>query len=50
MENFIVSIEFLGGVACFFAIGHLIGHLLKLDQFYDDNPKDNNQTIQRINN
>jgi hypothetical protein len=48
--NFVVSLEFLGSVACFFAIGYLIGHLLKLDKFYDDNPKVGNETIQRINN
>jgi hypothetical protein len=41
-----VALEFLGSVACFFAIGHLIGHLLKSDKFYDD-PKDKNQIIQK---
>jgi len=50
MENFVVSLEFLCGLACFFAIGRLIGHLLKLDKFYDDNPNDKNEIKQKIDN
>jgi hypothetical protein len=29
----------LVALMCLLAIGHLIGHLLKLDRFYDDYPK-----------
>jgi hypothetical protein len=43
MENLIVSLKFLGGLACLFALGHLIGHLLKLDQYYSDTPKIKNE-------
>jgi hypothetical protein len=46
MENLVVTLEFLGSVVCLFAIGHLIGHLLKLDKFYEDT-KDKNQIIQK---
>jgi hypothetical protein len=46
VENFVVSLEFLGGVACLFAFGQLIGHLLKLDKFYDD-PDDKNKRNQK---
>jgi len=47
MENFVASLEFLGGLACLFAIGHLAGHLLKLDKFYDDFSEKKNQTDQK---
>ena len=50
MENFIVSLEFLGGVAFLFALCHLLGLLLKLDKFYEDIPQGKNEAIQRTNN
>jgi hypothetical protein len=50
MENFVMSLEFLGGVASFFALCHLLGLLLKLDKFYEDIPQEKYETIHRINN
>ena len=41
MENFVVTLEFLGALACFFAIGHLIGLILRVDQYYTNIPKIN---------
>lgn len=47
MENFVVSLEFLGGLACLFAVGHLVGHLLKLDKYHYNDTKDNKEIHQK---
>jgi hypothetical protein len=39
MENFLVSAGFLASLACLLAIGHLLGHILKLDWYDSDTPK-----------
>lgn len=40
MENFVVALEFFGGLTCLFAICHFIGHSFRLDQYYyADTPK-----------
>lgn len=48
MENFLVTLKFLGGLTILFAIGHLIGHLLKLDKFYEDKPEGENEAGQEM--
>ena len=36
MDCFLFILEFFGGLISIFAVGTLIGHLLKLDKYYDD--------------
>jgi hypothetical protein len=43
MDCFIFILEFFGGLILLFVIGGLIGHLLKLDKYYDDLQKSNNK-------
>ena len=36
MESFLLILKFFGGLVLLFGIGKLIGHLLKLNQHYED--------------
>ena len=42
MDNFILLLKFFGGLILFFAVGWLIGHLLKLDKKYEEMQKELN--------
>jgi hypothetical protein len=44
MNTLILMTEFFGGIVLFFAIGCLIGHLLKLDKYFDKNQNDTKLT------
>ncbi len=39
MENFLLILEFFGGIIIVFAIGKLLGHLFKLDQYMYEKEK-----------
>jgi hypothetical protein len=50
MDGFIVTVKFLGCLILLFALGHLVGLLLRLDKFHPDNPEGNNEASQEGNN
>jgi uncharacterized membrane protein len=50
MAIFLFILKFFGGIILLFAVGSLIGHLLKLDKYYEDMQKHKNEEIQKYNN
>lgn len=48
MAGFIFILKFFGGLILLFVVGTLIGHLLKLDKYYEDYQK--NRQVRRDKN
>jgi hypothetical protein len=46
MENFILLLNFFGGIIIVFAVGGLIGHLLKLDKYFEEKLHSHNEDFQ----
>jgi len=49
MASFLFSLKFFGGIILLFAIGGLVGHLLKLDKYLEEKHHDRNEDIQQVN-
>lgn len=50
MENILLLSEFFGGIILVFAIGYLLGHILKLDKYLKNQGNDNKEDNQNDNN
>lgn len=50
MTNLILILMLFGGLILLFLLGRMIGHLFKLDEYYEDIEKHKNENIQRLNN
>lgn len=50
MAGFLFILKFFGSIILVFAVGGLVGHLLKLDKYYEDMQKQKNEYIQKHNN
>ena len=50
MATFLFILKFFGGIILLFAFASIIGHLLKLDKYYEDMQKHKNEEFQTHNN
>jgi len=50
MACILLILMLFGGLILLFGLGYLIGHLLKLDKYYEDMQKHISKGIQRQNN
>jgi hypothetical protein len=50
MANFLFILKFLVSLILLFAVGRIVGHLLKLDKYYENMQKHKNEDIQTHNN
>ena len=50
MAIFLFILKFFGSIILLFAVGGFVGHLLKLDKYYEDMQKQKNEYVQKDNN
>jgi hypothetical protein len=50
MNDLLLIIKLFGGLILLYILGRTIGHLLKLDKYYEDIHKNKNENIKRCGN
>jgi len=50
MTGFLLILKLFGGLILLFILGRIIGHLFKLDKYYEDIHKNKNEKIKRCGN
>jgi|GEM_PF-1374344 len=50
MTSLLLILKLFGGLIILFIFGRIVGHLFKLDKYYEDMEKHKNKNIQRHNN